>query len=70
MVDRVSIKICGINDSDAAKACKDVDYVGLVFYQKSSRFVTAFQAKKFLSFFKKFKKLAFLLILILILSSI
>ena len=56
MVDRVSIKICGINDSDAAKACKDVDYVGLVFYQKSSRFVTAFQAKEISKFFSKNSK--------------
>ena len=51
MVDRVSIKICGINDSDTAKACKNVDYVGLVFYQKSPRFVTAFQAKEISKFF-------------------
>ena len=38
------------------KACKDVDYVGLVFYQKSSRFVTAFQAKEISKFFQKIQK--------------
>ena len=38
------------------KACKDVDYVGLVFYQKSSRFVTAFQAKEISKFFSKNSK--------------
>ena len=46
MVNNIAIKICGINDSETAKACKNVDYVGLVFYQKSPRFVTAFQAKE------------------------
>ena len=46
MKNKVLVKICGINDSTSAKACVNVDYVGLVFYQKSSRFITAFQAKK------------------------
>ena len=54
MVNNIAIKICGINDFETAKACKNVDYVGLVFYQKSPRFVTAFQAKEI--FFKKHKK--------------
>ena len=30
---KVLVKICGINDSTSAKACVNVDYVGLVFYQ-------------------------------------
>ena len=57
MKNKVLVKICGINDSTSAKACVNVDYVGLVFYQKSSRFITAFQAKKnqYISS-KKFKK--------------
>ena len=46
----LSIKICGINDSESAKACEDADYVGFVFYQKSERFVTAFEAKKISDF--------------------
>ena len=53
MVNNIAIKICGINDSETARACKNVDYVGLVFYQKSPRFVTAFQAKEISKFFSK-----------------
>ena len=48
----LSIKICGINDSESAKACEDADYVGFVFYQKSERFVTAFEAKEISNFLK------------------
>ena len=40
----------------SAKACVNVDYVGLVFYQKSSRFITAFQAKKISTFLPKSSK--------------
>ena len=53
MVNNIAIKICGINDSETARACKNVDYVGLVFYQESPRFVTAFQAKEISKFFSK-----------------
>ncbi len=53
MINNVLIKICGINDSKSAEACVNADYVGLVFYQKSSRFVTAFQAKKICTFLPK-----------------
>ena len=53
MKNKVLVKICGINDSTSAKACVNVDYVGLVFYQKSSRFITAFQAKKISTFLPK-----------------
>lgn len=56
MVNNISIKICGINDADSARACDHVDYVGLVFYQKSSRFVTAFQAKNICTFLPKNSK--------------
>ena len=48
MDNNLSIKICGINDPESAKACENADYVGFVFYPKSERFVTAFEAKKFL----------------------
>ena len=53
MSNSVSIKICGINNSESAKACTNADYVGLVFFQKSVRFVTAFQAKKLTTFYQK-----------------
>ena len=56
MKNKVLVKICGINDSTSAKACVNVDYVGLVFYQKSSRFITAFQAKKISTFLPKSSK--------------
>ena len=67
MSNSVSIKICGINNSESAKACTNADYVGLVFFQKSVRFVTAFQAKKLTTFLpKNLRKLVFSLTLILI----
>ena len=56
MSNSVSIKICGINNSESAKACTNADYVGLVFFQKSVRFVTAFQAKKLTTFLPKKSK--------------
>ena len=56
MDNKVLIKICGVNDNESAKACIDADYVGFVFYQKSSRFVTAFQAKEISSFLPKNSK--------------
>ena len=31
MTNSVSVKICGINNSESAKACINADYVGLVF---------------------------------------
>ena len=51
------VKICGINDSESARACQDADYVGLVFYQKSERFVTAFEAKKISNFISNKSKI-------------
>ena len=50
MDNNLSIKICGINDPESAKACENADYVGFVFYPKSERFVTAFEAKKISDF--------------------
>ncbi len=50
MYNNLSVKICGINDPESAKACEDADYVGFVFYQKSERFVTAFEAKEISNF--------------------
>ncbi len=46
MSSKTQIKICGINNSKSAKACKGADFVGFVFYQKSPRFITAFKAKE------------------------
>ena len=40
------IKICGINDSESAKANGGCRLCLFVFYQKSERFVTAFEAKE------------------------
>ena len=56
MENNLSIKICGINNKETAKVCNDVDYVGFVFYQKSTRFVTAFQAKEISKFLPKTAK--------------
>ena len=42
----VEIKICGINSFESAKASIGAEYVGLVFYQKSPRFLNAFEAKE------------------------
>jgi phosphoribosylanthranilate isomerase len=50
MISSFQIKICGINDSTcmtAAIGCK-VDYIGLVFYEKSPRNVTIENSKKLL----------------------
>ena len=43
---KLKIKICGINDKKSAKASKGADFIGFVFYQKSSRFITSFEARK------------------------
>ena len=42
----VEIKICGINSFESAKASIGAEYIGLVFYQKSPRFLNAFEAKE------------------------
>ena len=57
MYNNLSVKICGINDPESAKACEDADYVGFVFYQKSERFVTAFEAKEISNFLSNKSKL-------------
>ena len=41
----VEIKICGINSFESAKASIGAEYIGFVFYQKSPRFLNAFDAK-------------------------
>ena len=46
MSSKVQIKICGINSNKSAEACNGADFIGFVFYQKSPRFVTAFEAKE------------------------
>lgn len=57
MKNNLAIKICGINDPESAKACQEADYVGFVFYQKSERFVTAFEAKKISDFISNKSKI-------------
>ena len=57
MNNNLAIKICGINDPESAKACQEADYVGFVFYQKSERFVTAFEAKKISDFISNKSKI-------------
>ena len=42
----VEIKICGINSFESAKASIGAKYIGFVFYQKSPRFLNAFDAKE------------------------
>ena len=46
----VEIKICGINSFESAKASIGAEYIGLVFYQKSPRFLNAFEAKEIASY--------------------
>mgnify|MGYP001161159035 CR=1 FL=1 len=46
MSSKIQIKICGINSNQSAEACNGADFIGFVFYQKSPRFVTAFEAKE------------------------
>ena len=57
MKNNLAIKICGINNPESAIACEDADYVGFVFYQKSERFVTAFEAKEISNFLSNKSKL-------------
>ena len=57
MENNLAIKICGISDPESAKACEEADYVGFVFYQKSDRFVTAFEAKKISNFLSNKSKI-------------
>ena len=40
------LKICGITDFETLEVCKEVEFLGLVFYQKSPRFIDAFRAKE------------------------
>ena len=46
MQSNVEIKICGINSFESAKASIGAEYIGFVFYQKSPRFLNAFDAKE------------------------
>ena len=71
MSSKIQIKICGINSNQSAEACNGADFVGFVFYQKSPRFVTAFEAKEISKYLQtNLKKLVYLLILKSILSNI
>ena len=46
MQSNVEIKICGINSFESAKASIGAEYIGFVFYQKSPRFLNAFDARE------------------------
>ena len=66
MSNSVSIKICGINNLESAKACINADYVGLVF-SKISKVCNSISSKKVNCFIpEKSKKLVFSLTLILV----
>ncbi|MBS91907.1 MAG: phosphoribosylanthranilate isomerase [Rickettsiales bacterium] len=43
---KVKIKVCGISNEKSAKAAKDADFIGFVFYQKSPRFIDALRARE------------------------
>ncbi len=53
---RTQVKICGINTPESAIASSEAEFIGFVFYQKSPRFVSAFQAKEISNFLKKDQK--------------
>ncbi len=42
----LKIKLCGLKDKQSIIAAADANYIGFVFYQKSSRFINALEAKK------------------------
>ena len=42
----MEVKICGITDFETLEVCKEVEFLGLVFYQKSPRFIDAFGVKE------------------------
>ena len=46
---KVKIKICGINDEKSALASREADYIGLVFFNKSPRYVNSKLAKRIIS---------------------
>ena len=46
---KVKIKICGINDEKSALASRDADYIGLVFFNKSPRYINSKLAKRIIS---------------------
>ena len=49
----MEVKICGITDFETLEVCKEVEFLGLVFYQKSPRFIDAFRAKEISNFITK-----------------
>ena len=53
----MKIKLCGLKDKGSILAASDADYIGFVFYQKSSRFINALDAKKLRKFISKNQKL-------------
>ena len=46
----IKVKVCGLKDKDAIIAASKADFIGLVFYQKSPRFINAIDAKKLLRY--------------------
>jgi len=46
----VKVKLCGLKDRSSILAASKADFIGLVFYQKSPRFINAIEAKKLLKY--------------------
>ena len=46
----VKVKLCGLKDKATILAAAKADFIGFVFYQKSSRFINAFDAKKLIQY--------------------
>ena len=55
----MKIKICGLTCSENFKAIKnyDIDFIGLNFYKKSSRYITIREALKIKKLKERIKKL-------------
>ena len=55
----MKIKICGLTCSENFKAIRnyDIDFIGLNFYKKSSRYITIEEALKIKKIKRKIKKL-------------
>ncbi len=49
----MEVKICGITEFETLEVCKEVEFLGLVFYQKSPRFIDAFKAKEISNYITK-----------------
>ena len=65
------IKFCGISDLQTAKiACElQVDYIGLVFFENSPRFVQENEAKKIVQFIKNYQPIKDIKIIALVVNA-